>query len=458
MTNDMSETIPAAPFDASAILDPPIPPRRVDLRDFGAIDDGRTVVTEAFRAAIAACADAGGGTVHIPAGDWLTGPIHLRSNMALHLDEGALVRFSNRPEDYLPVVLTRWEGHDCYNYSPLIYAHGCENVAVTGRGTFDGQGEAWWPWKQLQHPAAKVVYDAEYNGIPVEERVFGTEQHALRPSFIQPIACTNVLIDGVTFRNGPMWTIHPVYSTNVIVRNVTVDTSGPNNDGCNPDSCTNVLIEHSRFSTGDDCIAINSGMNEDGRRVARPCQNIVIRHCHFERGHGGVVIGSGMSGGVRNVYAHDCDCNGTDIGVRLKSRRGRGGYVEDVLVERLNMTDVRLEPIRINMFYTASSSEPLTLEPPAFRNIRIRDIRCRGAEHALLLRGLPEVPLRNVVLQNIDINAREGAIIEDVDGLHLEDVRVCVEHAPAATCNNLAGLTTDRTAFAVANSDYETRL
>ena len=277
VTNDLSDTIPSPPFDASALLDPAIPPRRFDLRDFGAIDDGRTVVTEAFRAAVAACAEAGGGTVRVPAGDWLTGPIHLRSNVALHLDEGALVRFSDRPKDYLPVVLTRWEGHHCYNYSPLI-------------------------------------------------------------------------------------------------------------------------------------------------------------------------------------YAHDCDCAGTDIGVRLKSRRGRGGCVEDVTIERLNMTDVRREPIRINMYYTASSSEPLTDEPPAYRNIRIYDIRCRGAEHAFLLRGLPEIPLRNVLLKNIDIDAREGAIIEDVDGLQLENVRVCVDHAPAVMCNNLAGLTTDRTTFAVANTNYETRL
>jgi polygalacturonase len=255
-----------------------------------------------------------------------------------------------------------------------------------------------------------------------------------------------------------MWTIHPVYSSNLTVRGVTVETNGPNNDGCNPDSCSGVLIEHCRFSTGDDCIAINSGMNEDGRRVGRPCENIVIRHCHFARGHGGVVIGSGMSGGVRNVYAHDCDCRGTDIGVRLKSRRGRGGWVENVTVERLDMSNVRFEPIRINMYYTASSSEPLTDEPPAFRRIRIRDIRCRGAEHALLLRGLPEVRLSDVTLGNIDIHATHGAIIEDVEGLHLEDVRVRADRAPAVTCNNLFDLTTSRVAFTVSNDSYQTRL
>ncbi|MAE63373.1 MAG: glycoside hydrolase [Phycisphaeraceae bacterium] len=419
------------PFELPPFPEPSIPSYRVDIRDHGAVDDGSTMNTPAFAAAIEACAGAGGGTVVVPAGLWLTGPIHLRNHVELHLEKEAVVRFSSRPADYLPAVFTRWEGHECYNYSPLIYANGCNDIAVTGEGTFEGQGQPWWHWKKIQ--LAEMVYDAEYDGVPVEQRVYGTEEHALRPNFIQPINCRNVLIQGVTFRDGPMWTVHPVYSENVIVRGISIDTNGPNNDGCNPDSCRNVLIEHCRFSTGDDCIAINSGMNEDGRRVGRPCENIVIRHCHFERGHGGVTIGSGMSGGVRNVYAHDCDCNGTDVGIRLKSMRGRGGFVEKVIVERLDMLHVRYEPIRINMYYGATSAEPKAKDPPEFRDICIRDIRCRGAEHALLLRGLPEVPLRDVRLENIDIEAGEAPIIEDVEGLHLSNVRLMIHKGQDAS-------------------------
>ncbi len=415
-------TMAETSFDLPPVETPKIPDRRIDVTEHGAAGDGHTVNTEAFRAAITACTEAGGGTVVIPAGDYATGPIHLRSHVGLHLEEGATVRFSSRPADYLPVVFTRWEGHECHNYSPLIYARDCHDIAVTGTGVFLGQGEPWGTWKKCQD--AKSIYDAEYDGVPVDQRVYGTETAALRPSFIQPIGCERVLIEGVSFIDGPMWTVHPVYCTHLTIRGITVDTHGPNNDGCNPDSCTNVLIEDSRFSTGDDCIAINAGMNEDGQRVARPCENIHIRHCRFERGHGGVVIGSGMSGGVRRVYAHDCECVGTDIGIRLKSRRGRGGFVEDVHIERLGMTDVCYEPIRINMHYGASSSEPRTDAPPSFRRIHIRDIACRGAEHALLLRGLPELKLQDVHLENVSIEAREGPVIEDVEGLRLENVRI----------------------------------
>ena len=258
------------PFDMPPPEAPAFPDRFFDIRDFGAAADGLTLNTQAFRRAIETCHNAGGGIVRVPAGAWLTGPIHLRSHVNLRLEQGALVRFSTRPADYLPPVLTRWEGVECYNYSPLIYAHDCEDVAVTGAGILDGQGQAWWHWKELQQTAAKTLYDAQFQGIPVERRVYGTEEAALRPQFLQSMRCRGVLVEGVTFVNGPMWTIHPVYCENVIVRGVVVHTEGPNTDGLNPDSCRNVLVEGCTFATGDDCIAVNSGMNEDGWRVGRP--------------------------------------------------------------------------------------------------------------------------------------------------------------------------------------------
>ena len=396
--------------------------------------------TQAFRQAIEACHEEGGGVVLIPAGTWLTGPIHLRSNVNLRLEKGALVRFSTRFADYLPVVFTRWEGIECYNYSPLVYARDCENIAVTGEGTFDGQGEAWWHWKKLQQAAAKTLYDAEFNQIPVEERVYGTEEAALRPQFLQPIHCRNVLVEGVTFLNGPMWTIHPVYCENVLVRNVTVQTTGPNTDGLNPDSCRNVVVEGCSFSTGDDCIAINSGMNEDGWRVGRPCENIVIRNCALSEGHGAVVIGSGMSGGVRNVCVRDCHVTGGDQGIRLKSMRGRGGIVENVHFENIQMAGLRCEAIVLNMFYGSSTAAPTSDAPPIFRNIRIKNVTCESAGVVVAIRGLPEQRIEHLILEKLHLNAIEGIQCQDVDDLTLSDVSGVVQEEPLFGCSNVRGL------------------
>jgi polygalacturonase len=428
------------PFDMPVVEAPSFPDRVLDVRDYGAVDDGSTLNTQAFRQAVEACHIMGGGVVWVPAGIWLTGPIHLRSNVNLRPEKDALVRFSAQPADYLPVVFTRWEGVECFNYSPFIYAHDCENIAVTGEGAFDGQGEAWWHWKKLQQAAAKTLYDAEFDGIPVEKRIYGTEEAALRPQFLQAIDCRNVLIEGVTFRNGPMWTLHPVYCQDVLVRNVTVDTRGPNNDGLNPDSCLNVVVEDCSFSTGDDCIAINSGMNEDGWRVARPCENIVVRNCHMSEGHGAVAIGSGMSGGVRNVHVSDCRFTGGDQGIRLKSMRGRGGFVENVYFENIYMADLRREAIVLNMFYGSSTAASRSDAAPVFRNIYIRDVTCESAGVAVAIRGLPEQPIEHVVLEDLHLNAVEGIRCQDADDLTFNDVSGIVEEEPPFGCSNVMRL------------------
>jgi hypothetical protein len=405
-----------APFAMPQPTRPRIPERVVDIRDHGAVADGKTKATLAIKAAIAQASQAGGGTVLVPAGTWLTGPIHLQSRINLHVAAGAELRFSQDFADYLPPVLTRWEGLEVHNYSPLIYARDCEDVAVTGAGKLDGQGAAWWPWKQTQKHAATRLYDWASGGVPTEKRVLGVEG-GLRPSFIQTLGCKNVLVEGVTLQNGPFWTIHPVYSENVIVRRVRVQTSGPNNDGCNPDSSRNVLVEDSFFSTGDDCVVIKSGLNEDGWRVGKPSENIVVRRLRGEKGHGGVVIGSEMSGGVRNVWVTDSEFVGTDRGLRIKSMRGRGGVIENVFYENVRHQDIRLMVVEMTTFYQSSTLMPKTDTPPAIRNVLIRNVMARGAQRAIDIVGLPELPIRDVRFENVQIVADHGLKCVDCENV-----------------------------------------
>ncbi len=354
-----------------------------------------------------------GGTVIIPSGIWHTGPLTLRSDLILYLEEGAEVIFSDNMQDYLPPVFTRWEGVECYNFHPLIYANGCENISILGSGTFNGSGKAWWPWKKTQGPAAERLVAAEANGICVEDRVFGPED-ALRPSFLQLVDCRHVLLRDFYIIDGPQWTIHPVYCEDVRAIGVTIRTDGPNTDGFNPDSCRDVLIEACHFTTGDDCIAINSGMNEDGQRVARPCENIEIRRCYFHGGHAAIAIGSGMSGGVQNVHVTDCLIDDTERGIRIKSMPGRGGYVKDICFEHLHINNVEKEAIQLTMHYDASTVIPKANTLPEFSDITLCDIVGSGADTAVALTGLPDSPLRGVTMTDIRIDARHPDVLEYV--------------------------------------------
>lgn len=362
-----------------------------------------------------ACAQLGGGRVVVPAGSWFSGPIHLRSRIELHLCEGAVIAFSDVPEDYLPVVFTRWEGIECYNYSPLIYARDCEQVSITGKGTLLGNGRKWWEWKKLQQHAADTLCYAEKNGIAVEKRLFGTREAALRPSFVQLLHCKNVVLRDFTISDGPQWTIHPVYCENVRVEGVTVHTTGPNTDGLNPDSCRNVWIEKCTFETGDDCIAINSGMNEDGWRVNRPCKDISIVDCEMNGGHGAIVIGSGMSGGVEGVYAENCRIRNTMQGLRIKSMRGRGGYIKNVLFQNIEIDAVSEEAIQVSMFCPYSTVEPLNSVPPVFDGITIRNVSGSAGKQAKVIRGLEDSPIRNLVLETIKVSHTEEDIVVCAD-------------------------------------------
>jgi len=375
----------------------------------------------AIQYAIEACAKQGGGTV-IVEGEWEAGAIHLRSNIHLKLENEAIIRFSEKFEDYLPVVFTRWEGTECYNYSPLIYANNCENISITGNGTLIGNGQAWWHWKQLQQEAANELVYAQLNEIPAEERVFGTEKAALRPSFIQPINCKNILFEGFKIVDGPMWMIHPVYCEDVIVKNVEILANGPNTDGLNPDSCKNVLIDGCIFDTGDDCIAINSGMNEDGWRTNKPCEDITIRHCVMNGGHGAIVIGSGVSGGIKNIYAHDCVINNTKWGVRLKSMRGRGGYVDGAKFENIVINNARISAVTVNMFYEFSTVLPKTVTPSDFKNIEFLNISGTGHACGIELKGLPEHKLKNISFNQINLEAIDAFSCSDVEEINLENM------------------------------------
>ena len=413
----MNESMKKGMEEAAGVLSR-IPDRVIYAGDFK--EKGKYAVA----AAVEACAAAGGGMVQVDSGDWETVPIHLKSKIHLRVEEGARLLFSSQFSDYLPVVFTRWEGVECYNYSPLIYAKDCTDIAITGKGALVGNGQVWWHWKVLQQEAATGLIRAQINHMPVEKRVYGTERAALRPSFVQPINCRNVWLEDLTVEDGPQWTIHPVYCENVVIRGLDIRTTGPNTDGINPDSCRNVLIEGCRLDTGDDCIAINSGMNEDGWRVNRPCENVEIRNCVMEGGHGGIAIGSGLSGGVDKIYAHDCVIRHTMQGIRVKSMRGRGGYVDHTRFENIRLEDTTHQAIQITMFYEYSTVVPKSNTPSDFRGIQIEGVSGGGHALGIQILGLPEHKMKGVSLRQIHLEAEQAMECRDVESMEWEDVKV----------------------------------
>lgn len=320
---------PQVPAILEKIKAPSFPHRDFSVLDYGAVGDGVTDSRQAIRDAIAACNQAGGGRVVIPAGTYLVnGPIHLQSNVNLHVAKNAILKFGVNPADYLPAVLVRWEGTRCYNYSPLIYAYGQENIAITGSGTIDGQTEKFWHlWKLIQEPDKKALRRMGRDLVPVEDRQFGAG-HFLRPTLIEFYECNNILIEGVTVKSSPFWTVHPVFCTNVTVRGLTVERGTTNDDGCNPESCQYVLIENCSFYTRDDNIAIKAGRDNDAwvENGGRPSENIVIRNCRFQGETGAITIGSEMSGGVRNVFAENCTMGAIASPIFIKSNTDRAGY------------------------------------------------------------------------------------------------------------------------------------
>jgi polygalacturonase len=406
---------------------PTFPDRDFPVTAFGAVADGRTDASAAFRAAIEACHRGGGGRVVVPPGVFLTGPIHLKSRVNLHVSEGATVRFSRDPAAYLPVVLTRWEGVELMGLSPLVYAYEQHDVAITGQGTLDGQADAehWWPWKKNGHPQSQKpdrdrLFAQAEAGVPVAERVFGAGHH-LRPQFVQPYRCTNVLVEGVTITNAPMWVIHPVLSRNVIVRGVTVVSSGPNNDGCDPESSTDVLVEDTLFDTGDDCIAIKSGRNADGRRLGVPSERILVRGCRMRAGHGGVTIGSEVSGGVRDVFVERSEMSSPDLerGIRFKTNAMRGGTIENVFVRDVEIGEAG-SAIDIDMLYEEGAAGPFT---PVVRRVQVDRMRVGKARYAFFIRGLEASPVEGLLVRDsVFRGVAQGSLLENVKELVLRNV------------------------------------
>lgn len=375
--------------------------------------------------AIDQCSKAGGGKVIVPAGTYFTGPIHLKSNVNLEVSEGATIKFSQNPKDYLPVVFSRWEGVELYNYSPFIYAFGQQNIAITGKGTLDGQSDNdhWWPWKTQGRADRNTLFTMAEQGVPVKERVFG-EGHYLRPQFIQPYRCQNVLIEGVTIRNSPMWEIHPVLCRNVIVQNVEISTHGPNNDGCDPESCTDVLIKDCYFDTGDDCIAIKSGRNADGRRLNAPTENIIVQGCRMKDGHGGITVGSEISGGVRNLFAENCrlDSQNLDHALRVKNNAMRGGLLEHLHFRNLEVGEVAHAVITIDFNYEEGAKGSFI---PVVRDYTVDELRSAKSKHALDVQGLTSAPVIDLRLTNCTFdNVSEGNIVKNVKNATLDNVRI----------------------------------
>ena len=420
-----------------ARIKPPIfPTRSFLITKYGARGDGQTSSTEAFRKAIDACTKAGGGRVVVPQGTFLTGAIHLKTNVNLVVSRGATIKFSKDPNDYLPVVFSRWEGTELMNYSPFIYAFEQRNIAITGEGTLDGQSgpDSWWPWNGRanygwkegtpnQRADRAALQQMGEQGVPVKERMFGAG-HYLRPQFIQPYRCQNVLIEGVQIVNSPMWEIHPVLSTNVTVRGVKISSHGPNNDGCDPESCTDVLIEDCDFNTGDDCIAIKSGRNADGRRLNTPTQNIIVRNCRMRDGHGGITVGSEITGGVRNLFAENCrlDSPNLDHALRVKNNAMRGGLLENLHFRKLEVGEVAHAVITIDFNYEEGAKGNFT---PVVRNYTVERLVSKKSKFAFDVQGLTSAPVFDLRLKDCTFdNVADGNIVRNVSGARLENVKV----------------------------------
>lgn len=410
---------------------PTFPSRDFDITKYGAVGDNKFDCTQAIAKAISECIRNGGGTVVVPKGEFLSGAVTLKSNVNLHVEEGATLRFTHDVSKY-PLVWTSWEGTELMNYSPFFYAWEAENIAITGKGTIDGNAdeEHWWNWKGGKNaPGANQNSDRERlhemgeKGVPVRERVFGPG-HSLRPQFIQPNRSRNILIEGVHLLNSPMWQVTPRLCTNVTVKDLYISSFGPNTDGCDPESCTDVLIQNCFFNTGDDCIAIKSGRNADGRRLHAPSQNIVIQDCHMKNGHGGVTIGSEISGGVRNVFAQNCqmDSPHLDSALRVKNNAARGGLLENIHVRNITVGQVRLSAITIDFNYEEGAKGEYK---PVCRNVSVTKMKSEKSKYAVDLQGLPNAPVENITLADCDFDGVEqGYIVRNVEGLTLNDVRI----------------------------------
>jgi len=456
---------------------------------YGAKADGVTLNTRSINNAIVACNKKGGGVVVIPAGLWLTGPVELRSNVNLHLQKNALLQFTKDLDQY-PLVAGNWEGvAQMRNQSPLS-ATNAINIAITGFGIIDGNGDAWrmvkkdklneTQWKKLL-ASGGVLSDDKKTWYPSEGSLKGSKlnnpgvispdksstfyndiKDFLRPNLLVLTSCKKVLLEGVTFQNSPAWNLHPLMCENLTVRNVYAKNPwfAQNGDGIDVESCKNVLIENSTFDVGDDGICIKSGRDEAGRKRGMPTENLLVRNCTVYHAHGGFVIGSEMSGGAKNLYVENCTFIGTDIGLRFKTTRGRGGIVENIFINNITMKDVVAEAILFDMYYEAKDpvvlvgekreapkvvTLPVTDATPQFRNFYVSNIICNGAEKAVFIRGLPEMHIQNIELKNMVIQARHGIEMSEATGITFKNVEVITPDTnPVVDVLNSSNITFDK--------------
>lgn len=482
-TPDYSYLYKNLPFSMPKVQVPRFPKTTFSILDFGAIGDAVTLNTEAFEKAMLALNAKGGGTLQVPSGVYYTGPITFYSNINLHLQDGAVIIFSDNFSDY-KLIKTSFEGLETRRCISPLNAIGATNVAITGNGVIDGNGDAWRfvkknkmtasQWKKLTQKGvlsadkqlwfptenSRKGYElsaGNFNVPQVESEEQWEEIHEwLRPVLLSFVRCKNVYLQGVTFQNSPSWNLHPNMCEHVIIDGITVRNPwySQNGDGLDLESCTNALVVNSKFDVGDDAICIKSGKDADGRKRAMPCQNVIIDNCMVFHGHGGFVVGSEMSGGVKNVLVSNCQFLGTDVGLRFKSVRGRGGVVEHIYMNNINMMNIATDALLFDLYYSGKSatetledgdilateeSIPLvTEETPIFRHISIKNITCRGALRAMFFNGLPEMNISDVVVENVSIYATQGAELSEVDGILLKHVQVVANNEPALMLNNVS--------------------
>ncbi|PIF34791.1 polygalacturonase [Flavobacterium sp. 9] len=458
-------------FKMLKVKEPVIPKNTVNIKDFGALNGGYVLNTKAFADAIAAVSKKGGGKVIIPPGIWLTGPIILKSNLELHAETGALIKFSTDKTLY-PIIETSFEGLNTWRCISPIYGKNLENIAFTGNGVWDGSGEAWRQvkksklteeqWKKFV-ASGGVLNEKKDSWYPSEQYLKGSKgadqnirldlktkedfeaiHDFLRPVLVSIQNSKRVLFDGPVFQNSPAWNIHPLMVEDLIVRNITVRNPwySQNGDGLDVESCKNVIIENSSFDVGDDAICIKSGKDKDGRDRNIPCENIIVRNNIVYHGHGGVTVGSEMSGGVKNLHVSNCTFMGTDVGLRFKSTRGRGGIVENIYISDIFMTNIPSQAISFDLYYGGKSIAetlaeggnkintkivPVNEETPQFKNISIKNITIKGAYQAVFLQGLPEMNLKNIEISNLIAKAENGFSIIDADGIKLNNITLDIE-------------------------------
>lgn len=441
------------------ILSTVLSAKTFDIKHCGANCKGEKSNTTLINKLIKRLNIKGGGVLYFPAGKYKTGPIKLMSNVTIELENGAELIFSNSFDDYLPFIETRCEGIMMKSFVPLIYAVDAENIAIKGDGVINGQGAKWWNefyrlWDDYKVYGKRniskyqQIWDEEndieklYAEINDDDYLNTFNRRFFRPALFQPIRCRNVKIEGIQIKNAPCWTINPQFCQDVLIDKVTILNSEVKNtlskkdlnankarryyntDGINPESCSNVIISNCTIYAGDDCITLKSGRDLQGRKINIPCENITITNCLMLSGHGGIVIGSEMSGGVKNVTVSNCVFNGIDRGIRIKSTRGRGGIVENILFNNILMDNISKEGIDIDLEYTSSKPEPLSERTPIVRNIKISNVKGINVQVPIFIRGLLESPIRNIELINIDMHCTENYFLKNCFELKQSNVLI----------------------------------